>query len=102
VRRPARPAKARTTSPARPDAAAVADQFLLPPLSDGPLEKVTFYLSQGLLKALEVMRLRMLLEHDVKIARSDVAQLVLARALADPAELQALLLDARSETPEPD
>ncbi len=67
--------------------------FTLPGATEGPLEKVTLYLPQGLLKALEVTRVRLLTEHDVKVNRSQIAELVLARALEDMEELERLLAE---------
>ena len=60
--------------------------------SEGPLEKVTLYLPHGIVKALEVVRFRMLMEHDLKVSRSEIAQTVLQQALEDPEALEGTLL----------
>ncbi len=89
-RRPARPRKARTARPAAstpPDIAPPAES------STDAAEKVTFYLPRSLLKSLEVVRVRVLMDHDVKITRSQIAEAVITTALVDVDALERLVLD---------
>jgi hypothetical protein len=69
----------------------------LPGLADGPLEKATLYLPHGLLKALEVIRVRLLTEYDIKINRSQIAEAVLAHALTDVEKLEQMLVERYNE-----
>ncbi len=98
----------RPSSGARGDSAPREDQaeaqsapaaVAFPSVSEGPLEKVTFYLPHGLVRSLEVMRFRMLMEHDLKVNRSEIAQTVLQQAFEDPETLQAVLLTEHGQSP---
>lgn len=85
-----RPRRARSPKPVAsvpPDIAPATDS------SAGALEKVTFYLPRSLLKSLEVVRVRVLMDHDVKITRSQIAEAVITTALADVDALERLVLD---------
>lgn len=92
---PAKPASRRQPRPR--SARGAAPLFTLPGATEGPLEKVTLYLPQGLLKALEVARVRLLTEYDIKVNRSQIAELVLAQALEQMEELERLLAERYSE-----
>jgi hypothetical protein len=78
-------------------AASIAPVLTLPGLADGPLEKATLYLPHGLLKALEVIRVRLLTEYDIKINRSQIAEAVLAHALTDVEKLEQMLVERYNE-----
>jgi hypothetical protein len=56
---------------------------LLPPLTlpEGPTEKVTFYLHPLLLKRLELYKAQLLVEHNLKLNRSQVMDFLLEEGL---------------------
>ena len=82
-----RPRAARSEASTPPPIAPPADS------ATDAAEKVTFYLPRSLLKSLEVVRVRVLMDHDVKVTRSQIAEAVITTALADVDALQRLVLD---------
>ena len=56
---------------------------LLPPLTlaEGPTEKVTFYLSPLLLKRLELFKAQLLVNHNLKVNRSQILDYLLQEGL---------------------
>jgi hypothetical protein len=82
-----RPHASGTPAHTPPDVVTVAD-----PSADAQ-EKVTFYLPRSLLKSLEVVRVRVLMDHDVKVTRSQIAEAVITTALSDVDALERLVLD---------
>ncbi len=85
--RPRKPRASRSAASTPPDLAPPADS------ATDAAEKVTFYLPRSLLKSLEVVRVRVLMDHDVKITRSQIAEAVITTALSDVDALQRLVLD---------
>ncbi len=59
------------------------DPDLLPPLliPEGPTEKVTFYLHPVLLKRLELYKAQLLVEHNLKVTRSQIVEYLLEEGL---------------------
>ena len=94
----------RTTRPRRPlvapteEASArqqlVVDQDLAPSatIPQGPTEKVTFYLHPLSLRRLELLRAQVLVEHNLKVNRSQILDLLLEEALEHAPEVTAQLL----------
>ena len=76
-----------------------ASQTLAPPqtLPQPDTEKVTFYVPAQMLQQLEVCRVRLLTEHDIKANRSQIAQAAMAISIYNPELIaQALLELARA------
>ena len=71
----------REEPPAGPSVA--TDPDLRPPLiiPDGPTEKVTFYLHPALLKRLELYKAQLLVEHNLKVNRSQILEYLLEEGL---------------------
>lgn len=67
---------------------------LLPSLTiaQGPTEKVTFYLSPLLLRRLELYRAQLLVEHNLKVNRSQIVDFLLEEGLRDVEPLTDLSL----------
>lgn len=59
-------------------------------------EKVTFYLSRELLKRLELTKVELLLDHDLKVSRSEIVEVILEEMVGDTSRIGSLL-DAASE-----
>lgn len=102
TRRRLRSPKRTPAKPSRPAPSSAADSLPMPDATVGPLEKVTLYLPNGMVKALELVRVRILMEHDIKVTRSDIAQIVLAKAIAEAAELQDMIVAEHSLPPSGD
>jgi len=66
----------------------------IPPhtIAQTPTEKVTFYIPPQMLQDIEVCRVRLLTEHNVKVTRSQIAQAALALTSYDPALIHQALL----------
>jgi hypothetical protein len=71
---------------------------LLPALSlpEGPTEKVTLYLHPLLLRRLELYKAQLLVEHDLKVSRSQIVEFLLEEGLRQAEALTEGLL-ARAE-----
>lgn len=84
-----RPRKERAASPRT-----ATDPDLLPPLviPETPTEKVTFYLHPSLLKRLELYKAQLLVEHNLKVNRSQILDYLLEQALMHPESLTEGLL----------
>ena len=63
----------------------------------GLREKVTFYLSRDLLKRLELTKVQLLLDHDLKVSRSQIVEVIVEQTLED-VERIAPLLESVTET----
>jgi len=92
---PAAGAAASASAPARRSSAVPE---LLPALTipEGPIEKVTFYLHPLLLKRLELYKAQLLVEHNLKLTRSQIVDFLLEEGLAHVESLTEGLL-ARAE-----
>lgn len=66
-----------------------------PPLTipEGPTEKVTFYLHPMLLKRLELLKALLLVEHNLKVTRSQIVEYLLERGLSNQEAVIAGLLE---------
>jgi hypothetical protein len=89
----ARPSRVRSSQTHTPVVQAVepieAPPLALPP---GPTEKVSFYLNPTLLKRLELLKAQLLVEHNLKINRSQIIELLLAEGLQEVEALTEKLL----------
>lgn len=65
-------------------------------IETGFTEKVTFYLSRELLKRLELTKVELLLEHDLKVSRSQIVEVILEEMVGDTSRIGSLL-DTASE-----
>ncbi len=63
----------------------------------GFTEKVTFYLPPDLLKRLELTRVQLLLDQDLKVSRSQVVEVILEQMMGDTGQI-ATLLEERAGT----
>ena len=54
-------------------------------------EKVTFYLSRELLKRLELTKVELLLDHDLKVSRSQIVEVILEEMVGDTSRIGSLL-----------
>ena len=72
-----------------------ASQTLAPPraLPQPDTEKVTFYVPAQMLQQLEVCRVRLLTEHNIKANRSQIAQAAMAVSIYDPDLIAEALLE---------
>lgn len=66
-----------------------------PPLTipEGPTEKVTFYLHPMLLKRLELLKAQLLVEHNLKVTRSQIIEYLLEAGLGNQEAVIAALLE---------
>lgn len=60
----------------------------------GLTEKVTFYISPELLKRLELTRVQLLLDHNLKVSRSQIVEAILVQGVGDVEQIAGLLASA--------
>lgn len=62
-------------------------------IAEGPTEKVTFYVHPMLLKRLELLKAQLLVEHNLKVTRSQIIEYLLEDGLSKQETVIAALLE---------
>lgn len=63
-------------------------------IEPGFTEKVTFYLAPEILKRLELTRVQLLLEHNLKVSRSQIVEVMLEQMVGEAEQIAGLLESA--------
>ena len=93
-RKTVKPQNRKTATGVAPAAPATEDSAAHT-IGAGFTEKVTFYLSRELLKRLELTKVELLLDHDLKVSRSQIVEVILEEMVGDTSRIGSLLDAAR-------